>query len=657
MWKCKCNSDKESETTFRAKDRASWAGEFQFLVRALFCVLPFVLSGIAQAGTPPLVPDLVVKTGVYAGRADQFKASTTDASGNLYLTGTTSTPANGLNFVTVKMDAAGQILWTAEYDGAAGQDDTARAITVDTQGDVYVTGNSVNARGDTDLVVVHYNSSGQFSGNWAGGSGKILGVRTFDGNAQSYDDGVMVKVDANGFVYVVGSSVGDGTFNDIVLIKYNQLGDLLWRVVYDGPGHFSDSPVFLKLMPGGNVLVGGESTGGNEDSDWTFLLYDQNGNRVESWADNGVLRFDFATGSYDLPTDAVIDANGDIFVAGTVLPPGGNTDMALIRINSGGTVAWSVYYDGPASGTDQTAAIVQDTNGDLIVAGTSQGAGTGNDIVLLRYTSNGLPSTLWPDQGDGMGVRRYTSDGENEDQAATLKSDAQGNLDVGGFTFDATTQYDFLIPVFSRRGELWGVGRYDGGTTESERIVNLQVDNASHVYALGTLFGNEGDNQLLTVRFGVKPLFDITAGHQMSLAGKPVTFAITPPAGNFSYQWQRNGLDINLAQSASYQLPVAALESAGDYFVTVSNAYGSMNYPVSELTVTSLAWSSGSGTTVFVAGRNGAGIVVDYTDTLSNSISWTALSSLTLGTGTASVRDGAAASQNTRFYRVRRIDP
>lgn len=629
----------------------------------LLAVLLGSLPPGAAAATTPLVQDWVRNTGIYSGRADQLRASTIDSAGNIYLVGTASSPTAGLNFETVKLNAAGQVQWVAEFDGPAHGDDTAQGIDVDTLGDVYVTGSSINSRGDTDLVVVHYTSNGAVSGNWANPpSGPGVGVRLFDGNAQSYDSGVVVKADSNGFVYVLGSTVGNGTFTDIVLMKFNQLGDLLWQKFYDGPAHSRDQPVFLRFTPSGQLLVGGNSSGFSGDSDWVLLLYDQNGNSVAQWADVGdgigVRRYDFTSESDDIPTDAVFDTSGNTYVAGTVNAPEGTTDMALIRINADGTIVWQSHYDGPAAGTDQTAAMVRDpANGDLILAGTTGTVTTGQDIILLRYGTNGLPSSIWPDKGDGAGVRRYASAGVTEDQAVSLKIDDQGNLFVGGFVLDATTQYDFLIPVFSRYGELWGAGRYDGGTSQSERIIDLHVDNASHVIAIGTLFGNVGDDDLLAVRFGVKPLFDVVENYQVLLSGKPVTFAVTPPAGSFTYQWRRNGQDIALAQASSYALPAVSFGVAGEYSLSVTNIYGSTEFVVGELTVAGIAWNSGSGTTVSVAGKNGANITVDYSATLSSSITWSGLTSVTLGAGTSNLTDSAAANQSQRFYRVRRITP
>lgn len=619
------------------------------------------MSGMAQ--TSPLVFDWVQKTGLNPGRADQLRDSAVDSAGNVYLVGAASTTSQGLNFVTVKLSPTGQVLWTAEFDGAAHGDDTARSVDIDAQGDVYVTGSSINARGDTDIVVIRYTSSGALSAGWAAGSGQSRGIRIYDGPAQSYDTGVKVKVDANGFVFVLGSSVGSGTFSDIVLLKYNQLGDRLWTARYDGPAHSSDQPVFLNFMPSGNILVGGQSLGVNGDNDWVLLQFDQTGNYAETiWTDigdgYGVRRFNYAPESEDVPTDAIVDASGNIYVAGTVNPAGGTTDMALIKVTPSGSISWNVRYDGGVDGIDQTIGLLQDPlNGDLVLGGTSDGMLTGADMILLRYTTNGVAAASWSDKGSGVGVRRYSTDGYVEDRAASLKMDGQGNLYLGGFTLDSVTQYDYLIPIYSRAGELWGVGRYDGGTSESERIINLHVDTSSHVVAIGNLFANNGDDELLAVRFGVKPLFDVTKSYVTALNGKTLALTVTPPSGTYTYQWLRNGQNVSGAQAVTYQINGVSLAQAGDYSLRVTNSYGITEFPVTELTVASLGWVNGIGTTISLAGASGASLSIEYANALSSNITWNSLTSVTLGAGTTSVSDSGASAAAQRFYRVRRVVP
>ena len=67
----------------------------------------------------------------------------------------------GHEYATIKYDSAGEQQWVAPYNGP-GADDFARAIAVDSFGNVYVTGYSRRfAGGDFDYATIKYDSSGQ----------------------------------------------------------------------------------------------------------------------------------------------------------------------------------------------------------------------------------------------------------------------------------------------------------------------------------------------------------------------------------------------------------------------------------------------------------------------------------------------------------------
>src|SRR5204862_2582009 len=79
----------------------------------------------------------------YPGSAvDQGYATACDAAGNVFITGSSDLGVSGANIVTVKYSSTGTPLWTNRFDGAAHGDDYAYAISVDTSGNVLVSGMS-----------------------------------------------------------------------------------------------------------------------------------------------------------------------------------------------------------------------------------------------------------------------------------------------------------------------------------------------------------------------------------------------------------------------------------------------------------------------------------------------------------------------------------
>jgi uncharacterized delta-60 repeat protein len=135
-----------------------------------------------------------------------------DLNGNVYVTGGTyvSLLADS-NFITIKYSPTGTQLWVAHYNGTGSASDVARTITVDAQGNAYITGGSVGPTMD-DYATVKYNTGGQMQ--W---------VMRYNGPGNQNDFTNSIVVTDMGEAYVTGKSVGSGTDYDIATIKYAPL--------------------------------------------------------------------------------------------------------------------------------------------------------------------------------------------------------------------------------------------------------------------------------------------------------------------------------------------------------------------------------------------------------------------------------------------------
>jgi hypothetical protein len=116
--------------------------------------------------------------------------------------------------VTVKYDTNGNKLWLQRYNnGFVNGDDEAAALALDTEGNVVVTGKSVGSGSSFDYLTIKYNHDGE-----------ILWYSRYNGTGNGSDAAVALAVDDLGHVYVTGSSEGqnntNGTAKDYVTIKY-----------------------------------------------------------------------------------------------------------------------------------------------------------------------------------------------------------------------------------------------------------------------------------------------------------------------------------------------------------------------------------------------------------------------------------------------------
>ncbi|MDO8446223.1 MAG: SBBP repeat-containing protein [Deltaproteobacteria bacterium] len=144
------------------------------------------------------------------GYEDLAEAIMVDATGNVYVTGSSDNSNRVANIVTVKYDVNGSLQWTTRYDsGNNGEKPSAMAMDVDSG--IYITGRIQPVNMPTNVVTIKYDTGG--NEKW---------VRTFDGG--SADESSDIAVDAAGAVYVTGTTYSDIGGYDYLTMKYTQKG-------------------------------------------------------------------------------------------------------------------------------------------------------------------------------------------------------------------------------------------------------------------------------------------------------------------------------------------------------------------------------------------------------------------------------------------------
>jgi WD40 repeat protein len=180
-----------------------------------------------------------------------------DNSNNVFVTGF-SAGANGYDgrYGTVAYSTAGVPLWTNLYNGprdGIGRDDgIGNAIAVDSNGNVFVTGESWN--GDSslyDYATIKYSSAGV-----------PLWTRRYGVGAFITDVARAIAVDSAGNVFVTGSSDGINA-----TVAYSNSGTLLWTKLYTSENPYNDA-TGIAVDRYGNVFVTGNSPDG-----WITIKY------------------------------------------------------------------------------------------------------------------------------------------------------------------------------------------------------------------------------------------------------------------------------------------------------------------------------------------------------------------------------------------------
>jgi len=245
---------------------------------------------------------------------DNAAAVKVDGSGNVYVTGSSTGSGSGLDFATVKYNAAGQEQWAIRYNGTNNADDVPSAMYVDASGNVFVTGGSSGSTSSNDYVTIKYNSAGQEQWN-----------SRYNGTGNDNHISFGIAVSAAGNVYVTGSSIGQGSATDYATVMYNSSGAQQWAARYNGPNNTSDDAAAIEVDQSGNAFVTGASNSGGTNLDYLTIKYSPSGQQM--WEQ----RYNGPGNGIDAALSVCVDGSGNVYITGNSQGSGSSSDYATLK--------------------------------------------------------------------------------------------------------------------------------------------------------------------------------------------------------------------------------------------------------------------------------------------------------------------------------------
>jgi uncharacterized delta-60 repeat protein len=435
-----------------------------------------LLSGLAAAQTPisPLFRPLQLQLdweqrydhGILGH--DSFAALALSPSGEVYAAGSSL----GLNavytyeIVTVKYGASGALLWERRFDSpGSGFDDRAVAVRVSPNGDVVVLGQGPGSSGDQDLVTLCYDSLGNLK--WSARY-----------NYWWSDSATALTLAPDGSIYVLGSSYYGSSVTDVLLLKYDAAGTLLWNRNFHG-GWGTDYGVDVGLDPAGNILIGGNAVAapGGTNIDWLALKYDPAGNLLWSRTFAGA-----AAGWPDSCQGMHVDATGDLYLTGYLVNSSGVADFTTIKVDGAGNFRWSRSL-GFGTGGGKVAAT--DRAGNVYVTGTSK---------VVSY--------------DLAGTQRWLSDftapGILSSDANGIAVDPFGRVIVAGTGWDPALYNQFFTLALDASGRLIDWDLHGGPEFEGPALRGLAISASGRIHLAGSS-PNGHDNDGMVLKYSLLP--------------------------------------------------------------------------------------------------------------------------------------------------------
>jgi hypothetical protein len=307
-----------------------------------------------------------------AALTDYPAQMTIDGSGNAYLTGVAVGSGPPSRFLTLKYDAAGNLVWSRAYQGSNGgilTGDFAGAVVVNSSGEVYATGVSVGQSGSSTFVLKYDNG------------GTLLWSASYPSSTYAQ----RIALDSSENVYIGAT----GRDSELLALKFNSAGTLLWSGTYRGMSQFTDALSDMAVDSVGNVYVTGQSSG-TASHDIVTVKFNANGSR--QW----VSRYNNHLGnSSEVARGVEVDRAGAVYVGGYTY--GGDTqhDFLALKYDADGNQKWVFIHD-QAGGPDFVSSFGLSAAG-VFLAGSAEFPETGYDMLTLKLEQqsiSGLPQIL-----------------------------------------------------------------------------------------------------------------------------------------------------------------------------------------------------------------------------------------------------------------------
>ncbi len=389
-----------------------------------------------------------------------------DPQGNVYITGfQKGYIISQSEALTVKYNSQGVQQWIQNYVAPNNNGALGRAIHVDAGGNVYVTGeNAIVSGGANEMLVIKYNSGGS----------QLWSYR-FQYVANFYCGGFDIITDATGNVYVTGEYGNGG--NNLFVAKFSSNGALLGQTFYNLE---SEGGRKIALNGAGKIIVAGYCSLNQTDSNrFIALTYEQNLDLV--WA----TRFGSkGTGNpSQTVNDMVIDINSNIIVTGV-----NDLNYAVFKLNPNGTLSWNKFY---SSGYDVPRGLATDNSGNVYVTGETGAVG-----LPLTYA---ITTIKYDPAGNMQWVRNYNGGNAPDGYSGyDIVIDNEANLYITGNVYSTT---DIATIKYNTNGSLQWARTFNGPGNNIDNSVAIGIDGSGNTYVTGNSFDLNSGNDISTIKY------------------------------------------------------------------------------------------------------------------------------------------------------------
>jgi len=300
----------------------------------------------------------------------------------------------------------------------------------------------------------------------------VLWEQTIGTGVMAVDEGFGVVGDDEGNFTVVGYTGSlEGPTNGWIR-RYSPMGGAYWTATHAGAGLGNDHMFGVVLDDDGAAYIGGYESAADLTNNGLLRKIDTFG--ADLWSSS----FDAPGATSTIVQNVAIDGEGAVIVVGYNDSVAASNEIMLRKYSADGMPVWTRGYGGTALGSDVAHGVSTTANGSLYVAGYESVAAEGTNMWLGKYDTDG--NLLWS--------RSYNGAASLDDYLISVVTAIapNGDLVVTGGEMNAEIR-DVLIRRYTAAGDMRWSRHIPGGAMGPNYGRSVMIAGDGMIYVTGSI--------------------------------------------------------------------------------------------------------------------------------------------------------------------------
>lgn len=288
-------------------------------------------------------------------------------------------------------------------------------------------------------------------------SGAVVWSQTIGSGVAAIDEGFDIVADDDGNFTVVGYLATMGGPSDGWIRRYSPMGGAYWTLAHAGAGGGNDQILGVALDDEGAAYVAGYENAADMTPNGLLRKVDTFG------ADLWISSFDAPGAMTTVVQRVTVDEAGSVIVVGYADTMADSNDVMLRKYTPDGMPVWTRSYNGAAGGSDVGMGVAATSAGSLYIVGYESVAAEGTNMWLGKYDTDG--NQLW--------ARSYNGVASLDDYLTGVVTDADDNAYVCGYESSVNYPWHAFVRQYDADGNIVWTDQFLGETEEGAHCFDI----------------------------------------------------------------------------------------------------------------------------------------------------------------------------------------